>query len=741
MHIYVRNLIRVLVALLLFPLSLMAEENKVVVSDKPLVPDSILQNIFEFSPFYSKIVDEYKADVYIKGRVRVHKSNKLVKYIPSMFRLEKGVNDYLVESLSEMHYTAPDIYNRKVKAMSSTFPRNRGELTDLTDFLNMNIYSSSIMTDKLLSPLDEESSKFYTYLLDSIADEDDSRKYKITIIPKFKGTQLVNGYIWVSDEVWTIREVYFEGKFDMIEFKLRNIMGEEGNEEFLPVHLNLDINFRFMGNHLAMKAEAWVKYDMVNFYQGGERRKSQKKHSHDLTEFYELTSDSTSAITDYEKFKELRPIPLTDDEEFLYLKHRIRNGKIDWIFEEQANKPEPKKSTVFWGQMGDMLISSYNVNLAGLGSVRCSPLINPVMLDYSHTHGISYRQRFKFNKLFPNDRLLRIVPQVGYNFTKKELYVKGDMEFQYWPEKRGGLEVGAGNGNRIYSSVVLDKLQSLPDSSFNFKNMELDYFKDIYLNVFHNLEPVNGLFIKAGVSMHWRHLMDKSKLMLNDFIQQAGGGILSNMDIRADYNSFAPRLRIEWTPGMYYYMNGRRKMNVGSSFPTFILDYERGFKGIFNSNDEHERVEFDVQQKIKLNQIRTLSYRAGFGMFTRMDNIYFVDFVNFKRSNIPEGWNDEIGGTFQLLDRQWYNSSRQYWRGNLAYESPFILLRPFNRWLGMIQQERLYGGILFMPHLNPYVEFGYGFGTHIFDAGVFVSSINGKFDTVGFKFTFELFND
>ena len=741
MHIYVRNLIRVLVALLLFPLSLMAEENKVVVSDKPLVPDSILQNIFEFSPFYSKIVDEYKADVYIKGRVRVHKSNKLVKYIPSMFRLEKGVNDYLVESLSEMHYTAPDIYNRKVKAMSSTFPRNRGELTDLTDFLNMNIYSSSIMTDKLLSPLDEESSKFYTYLLDSIADEDDSRKYKITIIPKFKGTQLVNGYIWVSDEVWTIREVYFEGKFDMIEFKLRNVMGEEGNEEFLPVHLNLDINFRFMGNHLAMKAEAWVKYDMVNFYQGGERRKSQKKHSHDLTEFYELTSDSTSAITDYEKFKELRPIPLTDDEEFLYLKHRIRNGKIDWIFEEQANKPEPKKSTVFWGQLGDMLISSYNVNLAGLGSVRCSPLINPVMLDYSHTHGISYRQRFKFNKLFPNDRLLRIVPQVGYNFTKKELYVKGDMEFQYWPEKRGGLEVGAGNGNRIYSSVVLDKLQSLPDSSFNFKNMELDYFKDIYLNVFHNLEPVNGLFIKAGVSMHWRHLMDKSKLMLNDFIQQAGGGILSNMDIRADYNSFAPRLRIEWTPGMYYYMNGRRKMNVGSSFPTFILDYERGFKGIFNSNDEHERVEFDVQQKIKLNQIRTLSYRAGFGMFTRMDNIYFVDFVNFKRSNIPEGWNDEIGGTFQLLDRQWYNSSRQYWRGHVAYESPFILLRPFNRWLGMIQQERLYGGILFMPHLNPYVELGYGIGTHIFDAGVFVSSINGKFDTVGFKFTFELFND
>ena len=738
MNQYKRIVMVVLCAILLFPLSLWAEENKGPIPDKPLVPDSILNNIFEFSPFYSKIVDEYKADLYLKGRVQVHKSNKLVRYIPSMFRLEKGVNDYIIESLSEMHYTAPDIYNRKVKAMSSTFPRNKGELTDLTDFLNMNIYSSSIMTDKLLSPLDKESAKYYTYILDSIVGNPDNQTFKIRVIPKFKGTQLVNGYIWVSDEIWTIREVYFEGKFDMIEFKLRNIMGEEGDEEFLPVKLNLDINFKFMGNHLEMNADAWVKYNMVQFYKGGKRRKSQKKHSHDLTEFYQLTSDSTQMTTDKEMFNTLRPIPLLPEEDSLYHQYQLRQDTIKLV---QPIEDKEKKSAEFWGQLGDVLISSYNVNLAGLGSVKCSPLINPVMLDYSHSRGISYRQRFKFNKLFPDDKLLRIVPQIGYNFTKKELYVKGDLEYHYWPEKLGGIEISAGNGNRIYSSVVLDKLKALPDSSFNFNEMELDYFKDVYLNVFHNIEPVNGLFIKAGVSVHWRHLMDKTRLQLKDFMTQAGGGMLQDLDIRSEYNSFAPRIRIEWTPGLYYYMNGRRKMNVGSSMPTFILDYERGFKGVFNSNDEHERVEFDVQQKIKLNQIRTISYRAGFGLFTKKDNIYFVDFVNFSRSNLPEGWNDEIGGTFQLLDRRWFNSSRQYWRGHVAYESPFILLRPFNRWLGMIQQERLYGGLLFMPHLNPYVELGYGIGTHIFDAGVFVSSINGKFDTVGFKFTFELFND
>ena len=66
----------------------------------------------------------------------------------------------------------------------------------------------------------------------------------------------------------------------------------------------------------------------------------------------------------------------------------------------------------------------------------------------------------------------------------------------------------------IYSSVVLDQLKQLPDSTFNFDQFELDYFKDVYRNLFHNIEIVNGLFGKAGVSVHWRYLINNSKVIL-----------------------------------------------------------------------------------------------------------------------------------------------------------------------------------------------------------------------------------
>ena len=581
MH-YIR-IVRLIIFCLLLPLAVQAKREKVDMPDKPVVSDSILQCIFQFSPFYSRIIDEYKADLYIKGKVKVHKRNHLIRYVPSMFRFEKHINDYLMESLSELHYTAPDIYDRKIKAVSTTFPRNRGQITDVMDYLNMNIYSSSLMSDKLLSPLDKKSSRYYHYLLDSIAGSSDCQRYKILIIPKFRGTQLVSGYMWVSDQIWTIRELYIEGVYDVIRFKVRVKMGEEGDVEFLPVQFDLNLVFKFLGNHLEMDIGAWLKYNEIKFYEGAARRKSQKKHHHDLTESYKLTCDSEQLITDKEKFNELRPIPLSALEDSLYRSYALRQDTL-------LRVPKKKKNEhlEFWGELGDMLISSYNVNLSSMGSVRCSPLINPVLLDYSHSRGFSYKQKFKYSRLFHDGRVLRISPQIGYNFTHKELYVKADADWQYWPEKQASFEVSVGNGNRIYSSVVLDQLKQLPDSTFNFDQLELDYFKDVYLNLFHNIEIVNGLFVKAGVSVHWRYLINNSKVILEKPLPDKDWAALRG--IRSEYNSFAPRIRIEWTPGMYYYMNGRRKMNVGSSMPTFMLDYERGIKGVFKSTGAHERL-------------------------------------------------------------------------------------------------------------------------------------------------------
>ena len=138
--------------------------------------------------------------------------------------------------------------------------------------------------------------------------------------------------------------------------------------------------------------------------------------------------------------------------------------------------------------------------------------------------------------------------------------------------------------------------------------------------------------------------------------------------------------------------------------------------------------------------MRNRYYRVGVGMVSNQKELYFVDFVNFSRNNLPTGWNDDIGGTFHLLDGRWYNSSRKYARAHFTYEAPFLFMRHLMKYTRYVQNERLYVSVLTVPHLKPYVELGYGIGTHVFDFGVFVSAANWQYREVGCKFTFEPFN-
>lgn len=690
--------------------------------------DSIISKVIQFAPFYETIVSDYRADLYIKSKLNVKKKNFMFRYLPSMFRMKRGVRQYLVESHSDLHYTAPNIYDQKVKATIGTASGGRRYEGTMLEYFNINIYAATLLYDRILSPLAKNGQKYYKYSLDTITGTPHDVQYKVRFIPKSKSDQLVGGYMIVSANVWSVREIRFSGRSELLLFENHLKMGEVGEEnEFLPVCYDVDASFRFMGNRVDGSYQAVLNYSSIKLREKKEGVKG--KREHDLSESFSLKTDTNAFFVDTAYFAQYRPIELTQDEKVLYQQHNNRNDTL---------RHKKLKSRVFWGEVGDLLLSDYNVNLSNLGNVRCSPIINPFLMSYSASNGLSYRQQFKYSRLFSGDRLLRLTPKLGYNFTQKEFYWSLFADYNYWPSKQGSVRIDVGNGNRIYSSDVLDELKEMPDSLFDFNQIHLDYFKDLYVTVQYKMELINGLGISVGFSTHKRTAIEASNFVsINPTAVDLPQVPAKYKDT---YISFAPRVRLEWTPGMDYYMNGRRKMNYHSAYPTFSVDWERGIKGILNSTGKYERLEFDLQHHVPLGLMRNIYYRFGFGAFTNQEELYFVDFSNFSRSNLPVGWNDDIGGVFQLLDRRWYNSSRNYIRGNFTYEAPFLVLRNLVKYTRYVQNERLYANFLRVPHLNPYLELGYGIGTHVFDFGLFVGSENWKYSQIGCKFTFELFN-
>ncbi|AVM54098.1 hypothetical protein JN06_00729 [Bacteroides zoogleoformans] len=716
--------------------------------------DSIMSKVIFFAPLYERIVESYRADLYIKGWVNICKKNHFLRYIPSMFRPKRGVREYMMETYNDLHFTAPNIYDQKVKSAMGT-ASDFWELDGrLPEYFHINVYASTLLHDKLLSPLASNAKKYYTYRLDTVMGEKHDLQYKIRFMPKYKSFQLVGGYLVVSDNVWSVREMRFSGRNEMVRFNNLVKMGDVGaSDEFLPLQYAIDASFHLLGNVIEGKYEAVLNYRDIIQKAVGDARRTSSKSRYDLSDCYTLSTDTNAYQRDTTYFNALRPIPLTPREKTLYDDFFLHRDTL-------ARKKRPKnKNVVLWGQIGDALISRYTVKLDKLGSIRCSPLINPLLMSYSRKQGLSYRQEFKYNCLFKGERLLRIVPRIGYSFKEKIFYWSISSDFDYCPRKKAAFHLEAGNGNRIYSSGVLDELKSIPDSIFDFKQIHLDYFNDLYLNLRHSWEIVNGLSLEMGVSVHRRTEVNRSKFMINlekisprtstthtgqtDVVGLAPLPSI-NRDVltkfRHTYNSFAPRIRLSWTPGQYYYMDGRRKVNLHSKYPTLSVDWERGLKGLLSGSSSYERIEIDLQHQLSLGLMRSIYWRLGWGEFTNQEELFFVDFVNLRRSNLPMGWSDDIGGVFQLLDGRWYNSSRKYLRGHFVYEAPFLLLSHLKKYTQHVLNERLYLNSLVVPHLKPYMEAGYGIGTHIFDFGVFASFANWKYQEIGCKFTFELFN-
>ena len=210
--------------------------------------DSLVRQVMFYAPFYEKLVREYHADLYIKGRLHIPKKNFGFKLLPKMIRMQKGVNEYVLESMSDLHYTAPDIYDQKVKASYGT-TYGRSFQASMLEYFHTNIYSSTLLYTKLISPVAKNGNKYYKYHIDSIYSIGEDVQYRIRFIPRTKSDQLVGGFMVVTGDVWSIREMRFSGRSELITFQNSIVMGQVGEDaSFLPVRHELYAIFKLMGN-------------------------------------------------------------------------------------------------------------------------------------------------------------------------------------------------------------------------------------------------------------------------------------------------------------------------------------------------------------------------------------------------------------------------------------------------------------------------------------------------------------
>jgi hypothetical protein len=686
--------------------------------------DSVITEVLRLRDQYGEYVREYEAQVYVKGHTQVIRKNRLSRYAPDFLYWNGESDQSFAEAIVDVRYVLPNHFAQQIR----TFRGNRPMINDMRDrllpFLNINIYHSSIFNDMALLPGSHDVFKYYRFEYVALIDSLDQKIHQIRLHPKVRSQKLIAGDFYIVDGSWTVSRMDVRGKWELFDFRIEAKFGLNREDFLLPVSSLVTFHIKALGNERVSRYFSQFEYQTVKTHDGDTLPSDRP---YDLSNYFDLQPDSVPFVGDSAFWAQRRPVPLSRYEQTL---------------DKKPDKAPISADSSFFGQRlwnlspGLFAPKSFDYKDTKFGY---SGLANPLKLAYTKLDGIVYWQQFQIYKQFSGGREFRFRPNIGVLLQRSQVYFGTPATWLFAPEKFGEVSFNFRNRNKTYNSATIRRINLATPDSIHFDDFNLEYYKHYLTDLGVKYEPANGLLVYGKVHYDWYIPVRNPTPPPSTASPEENIHDNDIMDlVRYRYRIFTPALGLRWTPCQFYRIRGKKKEYLHSRFPTFSAEYSRGIRGVLGSNSNYERIEADLQQSIPLSLMRSLHYYLGAGRFTNTQSVYFADFSNFRRQNIPQSWNDPIGGAFHILDNDWYNTSETYIQLHLMYESPFSILQLFHRLTTDIVNERIYLSQLYTPVLPCYTEVGYGVGNFLGHIGVFASLLRGKYEAVGLKFSFEL---
>lgn len=651
----------------------------------------MLRRMFSYQRNFTQDANGFSTNVYAKFLYQTNHRNLLMWTVPYGYSIAGGERNFVSEQYSRLTFNDMNDYKNNRQVYYTTIPHNRRTMPILLEFLTPNLYHVTLYGDHVLSPFNRENLVYYHYDIHKLDDYFVRIKFRPRFFPN---TQLVNGQALVEYQTGRIDQIELNGEFDMIRFRTQTTQGYNGKRALMPHFLQTDIQFKFMGNDITSHFEALYDCPIT-------------------------LPDTLHVIGNRHLIDSIRPIVLSATETAIYKKHDKRNTIVAKAEEKEEDtdsipqKTAPKEHNYWeeigWDMIGSNLIRSISTE-NDKASFKLYPLLNPQYISFSARKGFSYQMKAGIGYKFNNQTSISFVPQLGYNFKQHEFYYTLPFELKYDQLTDGRIYAKLQKDNRIGNSTVINEIKDEFGELEELNQHDLDLFRDTHFSVKNMISPKSWLTLEAGFIYHHRKAVNPYQM--------------SRFGKSTEYNSLAPAIGV--------------KVRPWKKAPIFSVDYERGLKTRF-SDLLYERWEADMSYKHSMPHLQQLNLRFGGGFYTAKNINYFMDFTNFRENNLPEGWDDDWSGNFQLLASEMYNASDYYLRSNISYESPLLAVSMIPLVGRYVERERAYLNSLSIAHSRIYSELGYGFTCRYFSMALFASFLNIEYQRMGCKFTFELF--
>ena len=492
----------------------------------------------------------------------------------------------LSESVSDFYFTNnPKNKKEVVKATRVTGIENFTISQFLGDmYLEINVYDNIIdlFGKSFISPIANYSRSYYKYFLEDSTYIGTDWCYKLRFIPKRKGDLVFEGEMWIHDTTYAVKQIkanitglanlnyiqdfYFEQDFKQIEQEVWMLTNEK-----LIADLRLKQGTKLIGLYARRSSS----------------RKNFVVNTKRPTEFYK--SDNTVEIMDGATNK--------TKEEWSELRHSALNLNekgIDLMIDSLNKAPlfvKLKKLTYF------AATGYFPLGKVELGSVFSLLSSNPVE-KYRVSLGLRTSNDFS--------RRIELGGTLGYGFLDQRWKYGALIRYNVSPKKRALLS-GYYNFNieqigqsptavalgstfaTVFSTAPFDKLTFVKKVGLNF---EKDVKKDIVIFTGMEWKQFNPLGVTS-------YLCYNPSSQIIDTVNQ-----IRTAEITA---------RFRWTKDEEFISGAFDRKSVTSSFPILSIQAIFGVKGIFGSQYNYQKLEFQLEHNTQVGIFGRMKYGASVG--------------------------------------------------------------------------------------------------------------------------------
>lgn len=638
---------------------------------------AIMRKAIGIAPYYLNQVSHYKAEVYLKGNLVI---NRIPRIIQKTMKVEarnqsgEGVSSasikegdsYLMESVNELEFNAPDKYLQKVISYNSTFPEEGNEISPM-DFIQASFYQP-VLADMAISPLSPDAFFHYNFKYLGASPQGNFLINKIQVIPKRKSQQLFAGIIYIIEDLWCLHSVDLVNENIAGKVRVQQVYIPVQENIWMPVSHKFEMNISIIGFKADAGYGSSIKYlevspnlnlrkpeiiitdnrryipqttdtattktrkqiekilskdelnnrDMVKLSSliEKESKKSLKDSSTNELEIKEnvthiIEKDANKKDSSY--WAGIRPIPLSEAEtRSLRIGDSIKGKLIVKQTKSDTSIVKKEDKSKFLGTLKEIGFGHTYSDTLGFRFVN-EGLARLKNFGFNTVDGFTYGIYFRVTKTWKEGKSISIYPDFKWAFSRQSFMWRINTQFRFDRMDQSQIYLRAGQTSKDFNNnggvnVFLNSMTSLL-----LKKNYLKLYGSNFLKLGYRTEITNGLYAEINSTYDYRRtLSNTTDFSLFNRSEVYSDNIPENRYLEdpadasvllTDQQHIDLSAIITYTPRQRYRVNNNVKIPMGSDWPTFTLTWKHGINEIPESNSSWKHYDMIRFEATKSSEI------------------------------------------------------------------------------------------------------------------------------------------